>query len=359
MDNFWMPGRRQFLRTVGVAAAGSMLSGCITGKSQGDSGFTKRVLSSEQVRYLNFTVDAPEGPSVLPNGEVAMVEFTKGNIVALNQAGNKRVLAHVGSGCAGTIMGDDNALYVAKSDLSSFMRAMGGGGAPVGDGPANPAPGQGADGPPPGGAGAAPQMAGDGTPAAIWRIDLASEKAEVLYDNENGEPLAGPNDLVRDVWGDLWVSQPTDSSVLNLRTDGSHIERVLTGVSGVNGITMSPDKKELYFMGNGNLMAYQVVGRGKLDPRGRVVLTWPSEFDGADGMKTQANGNILCGCRSHGVIEVTPQGKLVSQTAVEGQQVINMTFSPLQANVLLLALHPADTMTGGLAFIDWPEKGVL
>jgi sugar lactone lactonase YvrE len=283
-----------------------------------------------------------------------MVEFSQGNVVVLDKGGAKRVLAHVGSGVAGTILGDDGALYVAKSDLGAFMRNM----PPPGDG-GGPPPGDG--GPPPGGGGG---LTDDGTPAAIWRIDLATEEAAILYDKENGEPLAGPNDLAKDQWGDLWVSQPAGASVLNLRTDGSHIETALTGVSGVNGITLSPDKAELYVMSGDKLMGFEVAGRGKLatengKPRGRVLLAWPAEFGTPDGMKTQANGNILCACKDAGIVVVTPAGELVSQTLVEGQQIVNVAFSPLEENVLYLAIHPSDNMTGGLAKIGWPDNGVF
>lgn len=359
----WSASRRQFLRTVGIAASGSAFFGCAIPAATSTTRFVRKVLGPDEVEIFGYGVIAPEGPTVLPNGDVAMVEFSQGNVVVLDKAGNKRVLAHVGIGVAGTILGDDGALYVAKSDVGNFMRMMPPPSSSEGSGPPGAGPGQGMGdappGEPPGGA-----MPNDGTPSAIWRIDLATEQAVVLYDKEDGGALAGPNDLVKDNWGDLWVSQPAGASVLNLRTDGSHVATVLTGVSGVNGITMSPDKKQLYVMSGNQLMAYQVAERGRLAgdpgaPVGRVVLDWPAELPTPDGMKTQADGNVLCACRDDGVIEVSPDGELVSQTAVEGQQVINMTFSPFESGTLLLAVHPADSMTGGLAKIPWPSAGVL
>jgi len=359
----WNASRRQFLRTVGIAASGSVFFGCSIPVATPTTRFVRKALGPDDVETLGYGVIAPEGPAVLPNGDVAMVEFSEGNVVVLDKSGNKRILAHVGIGVAGTILGDDGALYVAKSDVGAFMRSMpppspGEAGSPPGAGPGE-GPGNAPPGDPPGGA-----MPNDGTPSGIWRIDLQTEQAVVLYDKENGEALAGPNDLVKDNWGDLWVSQPAGASVLNLRTDGSHVATVLTGVSGVNGITMSPDKKVLYVMSGNRLMAYQVAARGRLEgdagaPVGRVVLDWPAELPTPDGMKTQADGNVLCACRDDGVVEVSPQGELISQTVVEGQQVINMTFSPFESGTLLLAVHPADSMTGGLARIAWPSAGVL
>ena len=354
----WNPNRREFVSSMGVAVSGFLLYAGLPAYAR--TGPTRRVLGEDEVKVFGSGVIAPEGPTVLPNGDVAMVEFSQGTVVVLDRSGDKRILAHVGNGVAGTIMGNDGALYVAKSDLGAFMRNM----PPPGDGarPPGSMPPPGNGGPPP-----EPPEGGlpiDDTPSAIWRIDLETEEAEVLYEEEQGEPLAGPNDLTKDRWGDLWVSQPAGASVLNLRTDGSHVETVLTGVRGVNGITLSPDKTELYLMSGTDLMAYEIVARGQLAmdgaaPRGRIVLNWPSDLASPDGMKTQANGNILCACRDDGVVEVTPQGKLVSQTAIEGQQVINVAFSPLQDNVLLLAVHPADSRTGSLLQIDWPDNGVF
>lgn len=347
--------RRQFLSAAGVALTGSVFYGCSA--STTGSGPARKILRMDDGTLVGYGVIAPEGPTVLPNGHVAMVEFSEGNVVVLDKAGNKRVLAHVGNGVAGTIMGSDGALYAAKSDLGAFFRNMP---PPGGDGGPPPA-GPGGGGPPPPAGGG---LEDDGTPAAIWRIDLETEEAAILYDEENGEPLAGPNDLAKDDWGDLWVSQPAGASVLNLKTDGSHIETVLTDVSGVNGITLSPDKKELYVMSGGDLMGFEVSGRGQLamkggKPQGRVLLSWPTELGTPDGMKTQANGNILCACKDHGIVEVTPRGELVSQTVLEGQQIVNIAFSPLEENALFLAIHPADNMTGGLVRIGWPVNGVF
>jgi len=344
--------RRQVITAVGVAAFGQLFCGHAAYAAA--PGLKKRVLSADEVTLVGHGVVAPEGPAVLPNGHVAMVEFDQGNVVVLDKAGNMRVLAHVGSGVAGTILGDDGALYVAKSDLGAFLRNM-----PPPGGGGGPSPGGGGP-PPPGGGG----MINDGTPAAIWRIDLTTEAAAVLYDKENGEPLAGPNDLAKDKWGDLWVSQPADASVLNLKTDGSHMSTVLTGVRGVNGITFSPDKAELYVMSDGKLMGFEVAERGKLvsengTPRGRVLLAWPAELGTPDGMKTQENGNILCACKDFGIVEVSPQGELLTQTVLEGQQIVNIAFSPLEPNVLFLAVHPSDNMTGGLVKVDWPASGAF
>jgi hypothetical protein len=41
---------------------------------------------------------------------------------------------------------------------------------------------------------------------AILRLDLATKAVTSLYTHSEGSPLAGPNKMVGDEWGDLWIT---------------------------------------------------------------------------------------------------------------------------------------------------------
>ncbi|MFT3907707.1 MAG: SMP-30/gluconolactonase/LRE family protein [Steroidobacteraceae bacterium] len=313
-------------------------------------------IAAAAVRTLTTGVRGPEGPSELPDGSVAMVEFTAGDIIRVDQKGAKDVLAQPGIGVAGTVMGKDGALYVAKLNLSNFMRRPEGESAPGG----SPPPAGAA--PPPAGGGA-PASSRDSSPSAIVRIDLATKQSRVLYSTYEGKELGGPNDLVSDQWGDLWFSDPTTSSVFNARIDGTKLQRVISDAKGVNGITLSPDRKTLYVMNGPNLVSYAISARGTLrsvdgKPQATVVAAWPTGTHEPDGLKTEANGNIVAACWEDGILVFSPQGKLLSRTLVQDLSVINVAFGGKDLKTLYLAGHPANVMVGSLAAIAWPRAGL-
>lgn len=316
-----------------------------------DDGVVRTTLPAAQVRTLTTGVRGPEGPAELPDGSVSMVEFTAGNIIRISQQGASDVLAHLGKGVAGTAMGRDGALYVAKMDLAQFMKAPRGGDAPA---PAG-------DAPPSGGPGGGP--AGDDTPGGLVRIDLATKQSKVVYATYEGQELGGPNDLLVDRWGDLWFTDPVASAVYNARTDGSKLQRMLTGIKGVNGIALSPDRSTLYVMNGRNLVSYAITGRGTLrsaggKPRERLLAVWPEGIHDPDGLKTEAGGNIVAACWEDGILVFSPQGKWLSQTKVADLSVINIAFGGRDMKTLYLAGHPANNMVGSLAAISWPRAGL-
>jgi gluconolactonase len=295
-------------------------------------------VAAKDVWIIGKGVMGPEGPAVLPDDSIAMVAFMAGNIVRVHRDGTKEVLAVLGSGVAGTVLGQDGALYVAKLNTDSFMRGMRGGSAPAGNLP--PA-----------------------TPSAIVRIDLNTKQTRTLYTELDGKEIPGPNDLVIDSWGDIWFSDPASASVCNCRTDGRLIKRVIDDVKGVNGITLSPDKRTVYVKGGAQLLSFKISARGAValangKAARRVIAEWPGKYHEPDGMKTEASGNILCACWEDGIVRISPKGEVLSQTIVPGLNVINMAFSPRERNALYLAAHPANDRNGGPVRIPWDAKGI-
>jgi gluconolactonase len=343
--------RRDLIAGSSAIAAGSILSS-VPGIVWSDAALRVTTLDKKDWQMIGTGVRGPEGPTVLPDDSIAMVEFTAGNIVSVHRDGKVEVLAALGTGVAGTVLGKDGALYVAKLNTDAFMRA------PRAGGSAPPAGGAGRD-----GGGPPPTDLPPGTPSAIVRIDLKARQSRILYSQLDGKEIPGPNDLCIDQWGDIWFSDPASSSVCNCRTDGSLIKRVIDDVAGVNGITLSPDKRTLYIKGGSQLLAFKISARGAVTQNAgkaaRKVLTeWPTKFHEPDGMKTEVNGNILCACWEDGIVRFSPNGKLLSQTILPGLNVINLAFSPRESNSLYLAAHPATERVGGPVKIAWDTRGI-
>jgi gluconolactonase len=282
-------------------------------------------IDAGDVKVVAGGIRGPEGPSELPDGSVALVEFAAGNIAHVSADGTRDNLASLGAGVAGTAVGRDGALYVVKLDTAKF-----------------------------------PSLAP--SPAAIVRIDLKTRATKTLYTQFNGEDLKGPDDLAIDAYGDLWFTDLTDKVVYWARTDGSAIQPLITEVPGVNGITLSPDHRTLYIVSEGKLLAYSIAGRGKLKQsqgraQSRVVAMLEPGLHEPDGMKTEANGDILLACWEDGILRYAPDGRFISQTKVPGLQIINMTFGGPDRRTLYLAAHPLNNMVGGLQSIRWPRPG--
>ncbi|MCP5144194.1 MAG: SMP-30/gluconolactonase/LRE family protein [Gammaproteobacteria bacterium] len=299
-------------------------------------------LDRSQVTIIVDGIRGPEGPTPLADGRVAMVEFLAGTVIAVGSDGHREMLATPGRGAAGTVLGHDGALYVAKLNPDTFARRM-----------ALDANRQ-----PP----AAPTV-DEPSPSAIVRIDLATGAASTLYDRYDGAELPGPNDLVVDDFGDLWFSDPTSAAVFSARTDGGAINRVIDDVPGVNGITLSPDRRRLYLVSGGALLAYDIAARGELvqrngHARATVVTAWPAGLHGPDGIKTDTEGNVVCACWEDGIAVFSPEGEWLSQTVVADLRVINIAFGGADRKTLYLAANPAEGMVGMLASIPWADAGM-
>lgn len=327
----------------------ALLAGAVVGTSA-MAAPTVISIDASQIKTLASGVRGPEGPSELPDGSVAMVEFVAGNILQVKLDGSRDSLAMPGIGVAGTALGRDEALYIVKLNLAKFGPA-----APPAGGEKNAAP---SSGPPPAGGSSMPA-----SPAAVVRIDLKTHATKTLFTAYQGEELKAPDDLAVDQWGDLWFTDLTEAAVYWGRADGSDLKREITSVPGVNGITLSPDRKTLYIIGNGKLLAYTISGRGQLKQRGgqpavREVATLDPKLHAPDGMKTEANGDVLLACWEDGILRYSASGELLSQTKVPGYRVINIGFGGKDERTLYLAANPMDSMVGGLLSIPWPRAGI-
>jgi len=309
-------------------------------------------IDPSQLKTLATGLRGTEGPSALPDGSVAVLEPMGGTVLRVNSDGTRNVLTTTGTGVAGTAMGRDNALYVAKINLAGLLSR------PRPDAPRAGAPGT--VGSPPGASGGNPPMTP--SPAAILRIDLRTGDVRNLYTAYQGALLEEPNDLIVDEWGDLWFTDAANGSVYSARADGSDIQRLIIGAQGVNGIALSPDRRTIYIIGNGKLLAYKVIARGKLKQQNgraaaREVATLDPKLGKPDGMKTEASGDILLACGEDGILRYSPRGSFISQTKIPGVAIVNLAFGGKDGHTLYLADRAVNENTASLQSIRWPRAG--
>ena len=134
-------------------------------------------------------------------------------------------------------------------------------------------------------------------------------QVEVLTDHFEGKRYNSPNDVVVDIQGCIWFTDPyyeEDRSVLEMddesvyRIDpGGNVMRVLTQpqIERPNGLAITPDARTLYVIdsnsqpgGNRKVWAFDGVENGKLRDQ-RLVFDF-GKGRGGDGMRLDERGNL-------------------------------------------------------------------
>ena len=169
----------------------------------------------------------------------------------------------------------------------------------------------------------------------VVAIDVVTKKMDVLADNCEGTPFAGPNDLVLDRDGNIYFTDPSflggaASAVYFVGTDGK-VQRLFEDPSLPNGIIMSPDEKTLYVLrwNHADVMAYPIDAPGKLgEPKVLCQLEQPKgkKTRGGDGMAVDQRGNLYLTAPGIGALQVvSPEGKTLGKIPI-GAAPTNCTF---------------------------------
>ncbi len=132
------------------------------------------------IRVLATDLEFPEGPVVMPDGSVVLVEIRGKRLTRVYPDGRKEVVAQIPGGPNGAALGPDGKMYICNNGGFSWIPT----GKMIMPGP----------------------QPDDYQGGSIQRVDMQSGKVETVVDRCGEHALRGPNDLVFDKHGGLWFS---------------------------------------------------------------------------------------------------------------------------------------------------------
>ncbi|WP_431927676.1 SMP-30/gluconolactonase/LRE family protein [Amycolatopsis tucumanensis] len=304
----------------------------------------------------------PEGPVALDDGSVLVVEVERGTVSRVWPDGTVTVVADCGGGPNGAAIGPDGAVYVCNNGGFTWHRR---------DGLTMPG-------------GQPPDYRGGSVQRVSWDGSVT-----VLYESVDGRPLRGPNDLVFDAHGgfyftDLGKQRERDSDRGGLyyaRADGSLVEEIAYGFTGLNGVGLSPDGSRVYAAETvtGRVWFWNVDGPGRisrarggvrgpaggvrglaggvLGPAGATLLHGFGGYQLLDSLAVDSAGNICVATIMTGGISVlSASGELldVMRPPEPDPFVTNICFGGPD----LRTAYITASGTGKLWAADWPRPGL-
>lgn len=290
----------------------------------------------------------PEGPVVMPDGSVILVEIAAGRITRIAPDGGKTTVATPGGGPNGLAMGPDGMLYCCNNGGFEYLDT-GGYLSPHG-------------------------IANDYSGGRIERIDVDTGKVEILYKSGDfGCTLRGPNDIVFDAHGGFWftdhgkVDYPKRVhdivGIFYAKADGSHLEEVIFPSNNPNGVGLSPDGSTLYAAETYTcrLMKFNIIAPGKVDdaagPGGAGIPVYrPAGYKFFDSLGMEANGNICVATIGEcGISVISPEGDLVEFVATDDIFTTNIAFGGADMMDAYICLSGS----GRLVKTRWARPGLM
>ena len=288
----------------------------------------------------------PEGPVVLPDGSVLVVEIEGGRLIRVAEDGSKSVAAELGGGPNGAALGPDGKVYVCNNGGFNWLTEADGFLRPHG-------------------------IADSYIGGSIQRVDLATGAVETLYTHCGEIQIRGPNDIVFDADGGFWFTdygkaygQLLDrGSVYYARCDGSLIRQAAFPMITPNGIGLSPDGKTLYVAESdaGKFWAWPVLGPGELakepwpSPAGGRYLGGVQGYQRYDSLAVEACGNIAVATLVDGGISVfAPDGELLEFHEAPEIYCTNIAFGGEDMQTAYITLSGY----GRLVKCRWPRPGL-
>jgi gluconolactonase len=299
-----------------------------------------------QGRIVTEGLAFPEGPVVMPDGSVIVVEIKGQRLVRCHMDGRKDVVAELGGGPNGAALGPDGKIYVCNNGGFNWITHEDGFDRPHG-------------------------RWDEYECGSIQRVDPATGAVEVLYRDSPGTPIKGPNDIVFDAHGGFYFTDHGKSwdrlmdrgALYYAANDGSFIREVAFPLITPNGVGLSPDGKTLYASETetGRVWSWPVVEPGVLakepwpSPCGGTFHGGPTGYQRFDSLAVEANGNVCVATLVNAGISVfAPEGGLVEFWEAPEPYCTNIAFGGADLRKAYITLSGY----GQLLEVDWPRPGL-
>lgn len=299
-----------------------------------------------QQNIVTDGLEFPEGPVVMADGSVIVVEIAGPRLTRVLPDGRTEVIAEwdnpASAGPNGAAIGPDGAIYICNNGgfLWSEVNGM--------RFPIDRATGS--------------NQAPEYVTGSIDRVDLATGEITTLYDQCDGHRLCGPNDIVFDRTGGFWFTDLGKQRVRDLdkgavyyaAPDGSSITRCIDNIDHPNGCGLSPDGTTLFVATTttGRLWAYNVVAPGELEsPRGTCVANTLGHLD---SMAVEADGTAVVAALRDGLLVVRPDGTHQFEPVEDQPLVTNVAFGGPDR----MTAYITESAIGRLIATDWPRPGL-
>jgi gluconolactonase len=299
------------------------------------------------VRVLATDLAFPEGPVVMPDGSVILVEIRAQQVTRVWPDGRKEVVAKIPGGPNGAAIGPDGKLYLCNNGGFSWIASRG------------------------------TMMPGAPEPheyigGSIQRLDLATGKLETLFDRCGEHPLKGPNDLVFDKHGGLWFTdlgkrraRDLDvGAVYYIKPGMTEMTEQVFGMLPLNGIGLSPDEGRMYAAETptARLWAFDISAPGEVKPRDVIYrgergkpIAGLGGYQMFDSLAVEASGNVCVATLISGCISViAPDGTVVEQVPTSDRVTTNIAFGGPELKTAYITLSGK----GELIAMDWPRGGL-
>ncbi len=296
----------------------------------------------------------PEGPVVLPDGDLLVCELRSGTLSKVPQAGGAPVVvATVGGSANGAAIGPDGAIYVCNSGGWRWTEM----------GPITiPGDHEGT-------------QADDYIGGRIQRVELGADGGDAtvtdLYLECDRHPLKAPNDLVFDETGGFWFTdhghmrrrERDRGGLYYARADGSEIREVVQPLDSPNGVGLSPDGATVYVAEThtGKVFSWALAGPGQLASPNPPFGNGGTLVHGAggnalfDSLAVDGEGNVCVATIGNGGITVvSPDGSSVQHAALPDPVTTNICFGGPELRTAYVTL----SATGKLVSFEWPRPGL-
>jgi gluconolactonase len=288
----------------------------------------------------------PEGPVVMPDGSVIVVEIKGQRLIRCHMSGRKDVVAELGGGPNGAALGPDGKIYVCNNGGFNWIQHDDGFDRPHG-------------------------RWDEYEYGSIQRVDPETGAVEVLYRDSPETPIKGPNDIVFDAHGGFYFTDHGKSwdrlmdrgALYYAANDGSAIREVAFPLLTPNGVGLSPDGKTVYASETetGRVWSWPVLSPGELgkipwpSPNGGVFHGGPTGYQRFDSMAVEESGNVCVATLVHGGISVfAPEGGLIEFWEAPEPYCTNIAFGGPDRKKAYITLSGY----GQLLEVDWPRPGL-